>query len=104
VWIGVELIGILPSAHVRRVRRFVSVCQSGRSGNRFARTAALSSCCLLQCRSFPGGPMAISMYQASVPVFIRMLSNLKNILGKGAAFAQSKKVEEAVLLNARLAA
>ena len=47
--------------------------------------------------------MAISMYQASVPVFVRMLTNLKNILGKGAAFAQSKKVDESVLLNARLA-
>jgi hypothetical protein len=47
--------------------------------------------------------MAISMYQASVPVFVRMLTNLKNILGKGAMFAQSKKVDESVLLNARLA-
>jgi len=46
--------------------------------------------------------MAISMYQASVPVFVRMLTNLKNILGKGSAFAQSKKIEESVLLNARL--
>jgi uncharacterized protein len=47
--------------------------------------------------------MAISMYQASVPVFVRMLTNLKNILGKGAAFAESKKIDESVLLNARLA-
>ena len=46
--------------------------------------------------------MAISMYQASVPVFIRMLTNLKGILDKGAAHAQAKKIEEAVLLNARL--
>jgi hypothetical protein len=46
--------------------------------------------------------MAISMYQASVPVFVRMLTNLKNILGKGSALAQSKKIEESVLLNARL--
>lgn len=46
--------------------------------------------------------MAISMYAASVPVFIRMLTNLKAVLGKGAAFAQSKKIDESVLLNARL--
>jgi len=46
--------------------------------------------------------MAISMYQASVPVFIRMLTNLKGILDKGAAHAKAKKIEEAVLLNARL--
>src|SRR5438552_17383263 len=58
--------------------------------------------CLLQCRSFRGGLMAISMYQASVPVFVCMLTNLKNILGKASAFAQSKKIEDSVLLNARL--
>jgi hypothetical protein len=46
--------------------------------------------------------MAISMYQASVPVFVRMLGNLKSILGKGAAFAQTKKIEESVLLDSRL--
>jgi hypothetical protein len=46
--------------------------------------------------------MAISMYQASVPVFIRMLTNLKGILDKGAAHAQAKKIDEVVLLNARL--
>jgi hypothetical protein len=46
--------------------------------------------------------MTISMYQTSVPMFIRMLSNLKGILEKGAAYAQAKKIEETVLLNARL--
>jgi len=46
--------------------------------------------------------MTISMYQASVPLFLRMLTNLKGILEKGAAHAQAKKIEEAVLLNARL--
>ncbi|HZI83274.1 MAG TPA: DUF1993 domain-containing protein [Casimicrobiaceae bacterium] len=46
--------------------------------------------------------MTISMYQASVPVFIRMLTNLKGILGKAAAHAQAKKIDESVLLNARL--
>jgi hypothetical protein len=42
------------------------------------------------------------MYQASVPVFIRMLTNLKGILEKAAAHAQAKKIDESVLLNARL--
>jgi hypothetical protein len=46
--------------------------------------------------------MTLSMYQASVPVFTRMLTNLKGILEKGAAHAQAKKLDEAVLLNARL--
>ena len=46
--------------------------------------------------------MTISMYQASVPMLIRMLTNLKGILEKGAAYAQAKKIEEAALLNARL--
>jgi uncharacterized protein len=46
--------------------------------------------------------MAISMYEASVPVFVRMLTSLKGILGKAAAHAQAKKIDESVLLNARL--
>jgi len=46
--------------------------------------------------------MTLSMYQASVPGFTRMLTNLKGILEKGAAHAQAKKIDEAVLLNARL--
>lgn len=45
--------------------------------------------------------MTISMYQASVPVFIRMLSNLKIILEK-AWHGQAKKIEQSVLLNTRL--
>ena len=46
--------------------------------------------------------MTISMYQASVPLLIKMLTNLKGILEKGAAHAQAKKIDEAVFLNARL--
>ena len=46
--------------------------------------------------------MTISMYQASVPPFIRALSNLAAILEKGAAHAQARKIDEAVLLNSRL--
>ena len=46
--------------------------------------------------------MTISMYQASVPVFIRMPTSLNVVLAKGAAHAQAKKIDESVLLNARL--
>lgn len=46
--------------------------------------------------------MSLSMYQASVPVFDRALTNLSAILKKGEAYAQAKKIEPAVLINARL--
>src|SRR5688500_8016052 len=46
--------------------------------------------------------MTISMYQASVAAFIRALNNLAAILEKGAAHAQARKIDEAVLLNSRL--
>ncbi|MBI5450812.1 MAG: DUF1993 domain-containing protein [Gammaproteobacteria bacterium] len=46
--------------------------------------------------------MTISMYQASVPVFIRALNNLAGILAKAAAHAETKKIDPSVLLNARL--
>ena len=46
--------------------------------------------------------MTISMYQASVPVFIRMLNNLVAILEKAVAHAEAKKIAPAVLLNSRL--
>lgn len=43
------------------------------------------------------------MYQASVPVFIRMLQNLAHLLEKGEAYAKEKKFDSAILVNARLA-
>ena len=46
--------------------------------------------------------MTLSMYQASVPVFVKMLSNLKGVLQKAAAHAQARKIDETVLVNARL--
>ena len=46
--------------------------------------------------------MSVTLYQASVPQFIRMLGNLRGILEKAAAHAAAKKIEESVLLNARL--
>ncbi len=46
--------------------------------------------------------MAISMYRASVPMFTRMLRNLDAILAKGAAHAEAKRIDPAVLAGARL--
>jgi uncharacterized protein len=46
--------------------------------------------------------MTISMYQASVPVLIRTLSNLIDILEKGAQYAEIKKIDPTVLVNTRL--
>jgi len=46
--------------------------------------------------------MTISMYRASVPIFQQMLPCLSAVLDKGAAHAAARKIEPAVLLNARL--
>jgi hypothetical protein len=46
--------------------------------------------------------MTVSLYPSSVPIFQKMLGNLKTILQKGEAYAQAKKIEPAVLLGARL--
>ena len=47
--------------------------------------------------------MTLSMYQASIPGFIRTLGNLSEILKKAEAYAESKKIDPSVLVNARLA-
>ncbi|WP_437815218.1 DUF1993 domain-containing protein [Sorangium sp. So ce1078] len=47
--------------------------------------------------------MSISMYQASIPVFVRTFGNLAAILKKAAAYAEAKKIDPRVLLDARLA-
>ena len=47
--------------------------------------------------------MTISMYQSSIPVFIRHLNNLSVILKKGEAYAAAKKIDGSVLMNCRLA-
>jgi hypothetical protein len=46
--------------------------------------------------------MSISMYRASVPVFIRMLDNLAAILEKAAAHCEARKIDPSVLVNGRL--
>jgi hypothetical protein len=47
--------------------------------------------------------MSLSMYQASIPVFVRQLGNLSSILKKGEAFAELKKIGPEVFINDRLA-
>jgi len=46
--------------------------------------------------------MSLSMYQASIPVFRHMLGGLSNILTKAACHAEARKIDPAVLLQARL--
>ena len=47
--------------------------------------------------------MTISMYSASVPLIERALTALSAVLAKGAAFAETKKIDPSVLLQSRLA-
>jgi hypothetical protein len=46
--------------------------------------------------------MTISMYKASAPIFVQFLTSLSAVLDKAAAHAETKKIDPAVLLNARL--
>ena len=46
--------------------------------------------------------MKISMYQASIPVFVRALNNLAVILEKAAAHAEARKIDPAVMIGYRL--
>jgi uncharacterized protein len=47
--------------------------------------------------------MTISMYSASIPVFILALTNLSDVLSKGEKHAEAKKFDPTVLINGRLA-
>ncbi len=46
--------------------------------------------------------MSLSMYQASVPVFVQMLGSLSAVLKKAAAYAEAKKIDPLVMTGARL--
>ena len=46
--------------------------------------------------------MALSLYETSVPALKRSLRALATILGKAAEYAESRKIDPGVLLNARL--
>jgi uncharacterized protein len=46
--------------------------------------------------------MSISLYQVTVPVFVKTLANLQAVLAKAKAHALDHKIEESVFVNARL--
>ncbi|MEQ1739031.1 MAG: DUF1993 domain-containing protein [Methyloglobulus sp.] len=47
--------------------------------------------------------MSLNMYEASIPVFVRMLGNLSSILDKAVIYAETKNIDPVILVNARLA-
>ncbi len=47
--------------------------------------------------------MSISMHEASIPHFVRMLGNLSAILDKAKIHAETKSIDGSVFINARLA-
>src|SRR5256885_6104905 len=47
--------------------------------------------------------MSVSVYDASVGVYSRLLANLESILDKASTWAVERKIDPAALLNARLA-
>lgn len=47
--------------------------------------------------------MSLTMYQVSIPSFLRMLGNISKILDKAVSHAEAKKIDPAVFVNARLA-
>jgi hypothetical protein len=46
--------------------------------------------------------MTISMYKASVPIFVQFLTSMSAVVDKAAAHCEAKKIEPATLLNMRL--
>ena len=46
--------------------------------------------------------MTISMYNASIPVMIKMLGNLESILDKAIAHAAARKIDDAAFVESRL--
>ena len=46
--------------------------------------------------------MTLTMYECSILVFIRYLDNLSALLEKGLSYANSKEIEQSILVNARL--
>jgi hypothetical protein len=48
------------------------------------------------------GSKKLTMYGASIPAFTRVLTNLKGVLAKAAAHAESRKIDPLVLTGSRL--
>ena len=45
--------------------------------------------------------MSLSMYEASIPVFVRALNNLSAILDKAVANAEARKIDPSVFIQGR---
>lgn len=61
-----------------------------------------NECLLNNSTELMGQNMSISIYEASVPHFVRMLGNLSEMLDKAKIHAETKNIGESVLINARL--
>ena len=46
--------------------------------------------------------MSLSMYAITIPPIVRSLTQLRHILEKAADYAEAKKIDPSVLVNARL--
>lgn len=46
--------------------------------------------------------MTISMYKASAPIFVQFLTSMSAVLDKAQAFADARKIDQAVLLGLRV--
>ena len=47
--------------------------------------------------------MSLSIYDVSIPILMKYLKNLSSILDKAARYAETKKFDSTILVNARLA-
>ena len=47
--------------------------------------------------------MSLSIFNASIPMFVQYLNNLSTILNKAIRYAETKKFDSTILVNARLA-
>jgi hypothetical protein len=53
--------------------------------------------------AYKGVFMSVSIYDVSLPVFVKVLDNLSKILARAAEQAEARKIDPSVLVNARLA-
>src|ERR1700728_3521425 len=84
-----------------------SMCACASTLPRNSSTTNTAGFCNTYCGSSPPparrpDPMTLTLYTATVPTCTRALNNLAAILEKGAAYAEARKIDPAVLLNPRL--
>jgi hypothetical protein len=99
---------IIPTMARRRAKRMQAVCHALGSelvGARCNPAGAIPHAgpAVPQQKPYQDRPMTLSMYQASAPVFTRMLTNLGAILTKAEEDAATRKIDPAIFLAGRLA-